>query len=92
MVKVLIHTNTAIKGEAVKAGTTVEVDDETAARLCFKGDVIERDGEEVPIPVDSPNYVAKAPKRGKHAADPEAVEHADPEVSTRDPFPKRPKN
>jgi hypothetical protein len=46
----LIHTDTAIRGEPVAAGTVVEVDEETAYRLTIRGTVLPPEAAPVPFP------------------------------------------
>ena len=70
-VRILLHSPTYIKGEPVEAGTLVEVDEDTAARLRIRGDIV------------GPDYVHPAPDEAQNG-DPNP-ENADPKAENRDP-------
>ena len=65
-VRVLLHSATYIKGEPVEAGTLVEVDEDTAARLRIRGDVV------------GPDYVHPEPPKDEVQNGDPTPEHRDP--------------
>lgn len=73
-----IHTDTAIRGEFVKAGEVVEVDPETALRLAIRGDVVTRE-----------QLAAEDAAKQPPETNPDVTQHGDPEPETRDPKPKK---
>ncbi len=69
--RLLIHTDTFIKGEPVAAGTLVEVDEDTGARLRSRGEVV------------GPDFVLPTPEEIQ-TGDPNPV-NPDPKAENRDP-------
>ena len=60
--RLLIHTDTFIKGEPIPAGTLVEVDEDTGARLRSRGEVVGPDFNPEGIQTGDPNPVNPDPK------------------------------